>query len=164
MQGSWSGAGGGGHREYFLATLLRNQFKKTSFLLFGTGNTPTFERLRSEGFDVIGCDITPELVCKRKEEFGEDSFCHPSELPERQFEVVIAVEVFEHLVSPLREIGELREHLATGGIVAGTTDFYQGGTIVDNNDPGYMSHELHVAYWSHRSMGFLAENFWHARN
>ena len=62
MEGSWSGPGGGGFRELWLAQWLETDFGKKSFLLFGTGNTLTFETLRKRGWDIVGCDIAEDLV------------------------------------------------------------------------------------------------------
>lgn len=157
MEGSWSGPTGGGYRELHLATWLKSERGKRSFFLFGTGNTPTFETLRSTGHDVVGCDITPALVGFKQRQFGADSFCHTTSLPKRKFDVIIAVEVFEHLDTPRETLQALHDLLTDQGIICGTTNFYLGGPIEDINSPGYMSHELHVAYWSHEAMQFAGE-------
>ena len=74
MDGSWTGPGGGGFREYFLANLLRFSLEKESFLLYGTGNTTTLENLLSEGFDVVGSDISIDVIEYKKKQFGSDRF------------------------------------------------------------------------------------------
>ena len=157
MEGSWSGPGGGGYREYFLVKQLHRDLGKKSFLLFGTGNTTTFSRLRSEGIDVTGCDISQDVVAYKKKEHGDQSFFTPETIPsDAKYDAIVAVEVFEHFVDPLASWRLLMSKLADGGIVCGTTDFYRGGSIEDDNKPGYMSLKGHVAYWSERSMSTLA--------
>lgn len=160
MEGSWSGPGGGGYREYYLVKLLRNDLALRTSLLFGTGNTATLGRLLEEGFDSVGVDISPDVVAHKKEVLGDDRFFTPSTLPDdRRFDVIVAVEVFEHLTDPHASWQLLANHLEVGGILCGTTNFYPGGPIEDGNDPGYMSHKGHVAYWSERSLGQLAKRY-----
>lgn len=157
MEGSWSGPGGGGYREYFLVHLLRRDLNKKSFMLFGTGNTPTFERLREEGIEVVGCDVCEEVVHHKISVHGQGSFFAPQDLPEdAKFDGIIAVEVFEHFVEPIKTLALLVGKLNPGGVIAGTTDFYDDQSILDCNKPGYMSHADHVVYWSARSMAFAA--------
>ncbi|WP_029457778.1 class I SAM-dependent methyltransferase [Solidesulfovibrio alcoholivorans] len=158
MEGSWSGPGGGGYREYCLVKILEQLCGMKSFLLFGTGNTPTLARLLAEGVDVVGCDISPDVVAYKKSVHGEERFDQPDALPGgRLFDGIVAVEVIEHFVNPLESFGLLFSCLAPEGIVAGTTDFYPGGPIEDANR--YMSHKGHVAYWSQASLQTVAARF-----
>jgi len=158
MEGSWTGPGGGGYREYWLVRMLADELGMERFLLFGTGNTPTFARLLDEGVDVVGCDISPDVVAYKKQHHGEDRFVSPDQLPPgRSFDGIVSVEVFEHFVEPDRSLGLLFDRLSEGGVICGTTDFYPGTTIEDDNDPGYMSHEGHVAYWCEGSLGRMVQ-------
>ncbi|MBF0473370.1 MAG: class I SAM-dependent methyltransferase [Nitrospirae bacterium] len=160
MEGSWTGPGGGGFREYWLAAFLSKELELKSILLFGTGNTITFRRLKEEGYNVAGCDITPELVESRKKEFGDDSFFYPHMMPQdRRFDIIICVEVFEHFVEPRQSFNYLTSILSDNGIICGTTNFYLGGSIVDSNNPGYMSHIRHIIYWSKESLKNIAKQY-----
>ena len=163
MEGSWTGPGGGGYREYYLVKMLMQDLNLRSFLLFGTGNTPTFASLREEGVDVVGCDISQDVVEYKRAAFGNDSFFTPDSLPtEIKYEGIIAVEVFEHLAEPRSTLSLLMSRLWSGGVICGTTNFYTGGPIEDNNNPGYMSHKGHVAYWGLKSMGYIASKYHYA--
>jgi SAM-dependent methyltransferase len=157
LEGSWSGPGGGGYREYFLTQMLITGLNKKSFLLFGTGNTPTFERLLTEGVEVVGCDVCQEVVRIKVGKHGSGFFFEPQDLPlKKKYDGIIAVEVFEHFTEPSKTLSLLVSRLNPGGIICGTTDFYCGGSITDSNRPGYMSHSDHCSYWSARSMAFAA--------
>lgn len=159
MMGSWSGPDGGGYREYFLTKMLMKNLGMRSFLLYGTGNTPTFAKLREEGVDVTGCDISHDVVKYKKAEFGNDSFFMPQDLPvERRYDAIVAVEVFEHLTEPKETISLLMSRLNANGLICGTTKFYLGGSIEDGSKPGYMSYHGHVAYWSQKSMSRIASD------
>jgi SAM-dependent methyltransferase len=160
MEGSWSGPGGGGYREQYLCERLHRDLGRKRFLLYGTGNTPTFETLRNQGFDVVGCDISQDVVAYKTRCFGESSFFTPETLPvNSKFDVIVAVEVFEHFSEPKQALAFLVDHLSADGIICGTTDFHPGGPIEDSNNPGYMSLKGHVAYWSSRSMSWVAALF-----
>lgn len=146
---------GGGFREYFLVDMLRRDLGMTRFLLFGTGNTPTFARLREEGLDVTGCDISLDLVDARKAEFGQDAFYSPDELPaDRTYDGIIAVEVIEHFAEPAEAFGQLFSLARDAGCICGTTDFWLRGGIEEPNK--YMNAKTHVAYWSEKSIRRVA--------
>ena len=81
MEGSWAGPGGGGSREYYLVNMIMYDLRLRSCLLFGTGNTPTFSNLREEGVNVVGCDISQDVVKSKRAAFGNDSFFTPDSLP-----------------------------------------------------------------------------------
>jgi SAM-dependent methyltransferase len=159
LEGSWSGPGAGGYREFYLVKMLMRELKLRSFILFGTGNTPTFASLRAEGVDVVGCDISQDVVEYKRAAFGEDSFFTPDTLPgDRKYDGIIAVEVFEHFGEPKSSFNLLMSQLRPNGVICGTTNFYPGGPIEDDNKPGYMSHIGHVAYWNMKSMAWIAKN------
>ena len=143
-----TGTGGGGYREYWISELLRKELGLSRVLLYGTGNTPTFQRLYNEGVDVLGCDVSSDLITARKSEYKE-RFFSANEFPQVRFDAIVAVEVFEHLLKPMEVIKLFTSHLAEGGVIAGTTDFYQGGDISNHI---YIKSELHIAYWSRMSL------------
>ncbi len=141
-----TGVGGGGYREYFLSKLLHDELGLSTILLYGTGNTPTFFQLMEEGFDVWGCDLSRDLTQLRNHACHGERYFHPDDLPESaQYDLIVAVEVFEHFAAPMRSLRLLERHLSPGGVITGTTDFYDGGPIGDHV---YLKPRLHVAYWS----------------
>ena len=157
FEGSWSGPAGGGYREEWLVERLHADLGLGRFLLYGTGATPTFATLLERGRDVVGCDISRDVVADKRRRHGEDRFFTPDELAAAgEFDVVVAVEVIEHFSDPLGSLRLLVETTGGEGIVCGTTNFRLGRAIVDGNTPGYMSLGDHVAYWSPSSLAHAA--------
>lgn len=152
--GAGTGVGGGGYREYWISKLLHKELGLSRILLYGTGNTPTFQKLHEEGVDVWGCDISADLVADRKERYRE-RFFDAREFPQVRFDVIIAVEVLEHLLTPMKIFKLFSEHLTLDGMVAGTTDFYEGGDISEHD---YVKSPLHISYWSKQSLQTAASS------
>jgi len=160
MEGSWSGPDGGGYRENWLVNKLYTSLGLERFLLYGTGNTPTFENLFRRNIDVTGCDISRDVVEYKKNMFGDKSFYLPEKLPKsKKFDGIIAVEVFEHLNKPRATFQFLMERLQPNGILCGTTKLYTGGSIEDGSEPGYMSYHGHIAYWGEKSLKWISSEF-----
>lgn len=148
-----TGVAGGGYREHWISKLLLEELGCSNILLYGTGNTPTFQKLFDERVDVWGCDISHNLVQYRKAEYGK-KFFHTDDFPEVKFDAIIGVEVFEHFLTPLKTIKLFSKYSSENGIVSGTTDFYEGGDI---SDQIYLKPPLHIAYWSRKSIQTLAD-------
>jgi hypothetical protein len=113
--------------------------------------------------DVVGSDISLDVVRAKKSQFGSDRFYVPTEIPtEVKFDGIVAVEVFEHFAEPRNTFSLIFNRLNIGGVICGTTDFYKGQEIADGNTPGYMSLRGHIAYWSSKSMSRISEEFGYA--
>jgi 2-polyprenyl-3-methyl-5-hydroxy-6-metoxy-1,4-benzoquinol methylase len=151
----------GGYREYHLVKMLSRDLNLKSILLYGTGDTNTFMKLRIEGYDVIGVDINKALIAKRKEEYGMDSFFHENELSNNtKYDIITCVEVLEHFIQPKDSLDILTSLLSRNGVICGTTNLYPGyGNITEVDDNGYMSHGSHVSFWSKKSLNHIAEMY-----
>lgn len=160
MTGSWGGATKGGEREDYLARMASSEFGAKKILLYGVGSAVVFEVLLQEGFDIEGTDVSSDVIEFRRKERGE-RFFSAFELAQKKgrYDAVIACEVFEHLHNPQRWIGDILRSLHSGGILCGTTNFYFGGPIEDQQKVGYMSLPGHVAYWSERSLSRIVEPY-----
>ena len=60
----------------------------------------------------------------------------------------------EHFDDPVDEFKTLSKHLAPNGIIAGTTDFHQGGSLWNNK---YLFPKDHVSYFHHDSLSHLCD-------
>lgn len=161
MAGSWGGPEKGGEREDFLVRFLSENFALNSFLLYGVGSTLSFRVLTNHDFNVYGCDVSKSVVKYRQKEFGKHRFFSPDDIEKlkKKFDAVIACEVFEHFVNPMKYVQLIVESLENDGIICGTTNFYDGLSIEDNQKVGYMSLPGHVSYWSEKSMSYLFKTF-----
>jgi SAM-dependent methyltransferase len=162
LQGSWGGPERGGERDDFLVRFLNEQVPvRRKILVYGAGTTLVFRVLLDEGFDVMGADVSHQVVEYRTREFP-GRFVHASELESSRhnFDIITACEVFEHFHDPMRWIGSIVHNLAPDGVLCGCTNFYPGhGPIEDGQKVGYMSLDGHVAYWSESSLAAAVEPF-----
>ena len=144
-----------GHREIDLTKLLLDRFLLKKILLHGTGNSPAMETLISENIDVYGSDIVQPLIMERKQKFGDDRFFHNYNMPNIKFDGIVSVEVFEHLIDPVKEIKLFENHLSRDGIIAIETDIYPGfGKLKDRGE--YALSLGHVSYWTEQAFKELA--------
>jgi len=140
-----------GSRELFFlewgARLLN--LDNPRILIFAPGSTPTFEILSQRGADVYAADISDGLPYS-------DRFIHlcKDKLPDIEFDIITMVEIIEHFDNPVGEFRTLSKHLAPDGIIAGTTDFYQGGAIWNNK---YLMPKDHLSYFHHDSLSYLCD-------
>ena len=155
---AWSGPSKGGYREYYLARMLEKDLGMESFFLYGPGESPAFQNLKDEGLNIKSCDLNPILINYYWNRYGKEHFFHPETIPaEEKFDVIVAVEVFEHFQDPHYYFQMLTDHLKEGGIICGTTDFYPGGKLENDVEPGHLTPDNHIVYWSNSSMQYLAE-------
>ena len=140
-----------GARELFFvewgARLLN--LNNPRILIFAPASTPTFKILSERGADVYAADISDGLPYS-------DRFIHlrKDKLPDIEFDIITMVEIIEHFDNPVGEFRTLSKYLAPNGIIAGTTDFHQGGTIWNNK---YLFPKDHVSYFHHDSLSHLCD-------
>jgi len=145
-----SSARSGGRELFFVewSTRLLN-LNNPRILIFAPGCTPTFKILSERGADVYAADISDGLPYS-------DRFIHlrKDKLPDIEFDIITMVEIIEHFDNPVGEFRTLSKHLAPNGIIAGTTDFYQGGAIWNNK---YLIPKDHISYFHHDSLSHLCD-------
>lgn len=136
-------------------------YRKTNRILdIGCGYGFFLEIAQKRGWEVYGSELTPQ-ACETCEEKGIRTFL--GELPENSFEkesfdVVVAIEVLEHLRSPLDYVKEIKNLLRQGGLLYLTTpnfNAYLRYRLKDKYD--VIEYPNHLTYFTRRSLRFLFE-------
>lgn len=148
-------------REEFFCRLFLESLSLKDALLYGIGWSLTYQKLKNNGFNVVGCDLWRPLIQERKKQYGENSFYHRDGLPLIKFDLISAFEVFEHFIHPVREVGLMVDRLKDEGVIIGCTDFWHGGSLENHpsHDKSYWQHKTHVTAWTWKSMNALADRF-----
>ena len=140
-------------REGYFVDLFRNKFGINDILLYGIGWSPLFGELKDLGLNVIGCDLYKELVNFRNEEYQQEVFFHPNDLPDYKFDVITAFEVFEHFIEPFKNLTFLSYHLKEKGGICGCTNFWQENErLCDPVDDHPYWGGGHVCAWNKKAM------------
>lgn len=128
--------------------------KKTSKILdYGSGYGLTVNLLSDKGYRIVGYDKY------RKPVFGyyNISFGEDADIPEDPVDLILAIEVFEHLTDPIHEMSGLFSILRSSSILYATTNTYDPQKHNENWDyirdvPGQ-----HVSFYSKESLNYIAE-------
>jgi 2-polyprenyl-3-methyl-5-hydroxy-6-metoxy-1,4-benzoquinol methylase len=92
--------------------------------------------MRRQGFEAFGLDVSKEALNVAQDQFG-DFFYHSdiqtfADNKTQRFDVIVAIELIEHLVSPPASLNKMLQLLAPGGALLLTTpnrDFYAKGSV-----------------------------------
>jgi SAM-dependent methyltransferase len=119
----------------------------------GSGKNYFVSRLLEAGYDAHGIDVHSEPV------FAKDNFYRNiGELPYESFDVIVLLEVVEHLISPLEEIEHFTEHLSPNGKIFLSTVIFHEGTKDSTN--WYINPRFgHVTIWSMKSLSKIFLKF-----
>jgi len=146
-------------REGYFVDLFRNRYGINDVLLYGNGWSPLFGELKGSRLNVIGCDLYRGVVDFRNEEYRQEVFFHPDDLPDYKFDLITAFEVFEHFLEPFKNLAFLACHLKERGAICGCADFWQEkGRLYDHGpaEKPYWAPAGHVVAWSRQSMSYAA--------
>lgn len=118
----------------------------------GSGLGYVTAALRSEGFDCVGLDISEAAVERSRRRFGgaykQADILQPAQEDIGAYDLVILLEVIEHVPDPVVFLRSLRRLLAPGGSLLLTTpdrDIYPPGVIWKSDLP-----PVHL-YWFNRT-------------
>ena len=153
----WEASPDGGNPDCYkhIKSLLETAGKKQiTSLDFGCGNAGLVRFLREGGLNAIGVDRVP--VDNDMKEFVYPDI---DSLPDVKFDLITAVEVFEHLHDPVAVLEKLRPLLAEGGFIYLTT------LLTNRAMPGirffpywiYQKDETHVGFFHEKTFDLIAE-------
>ena len=115
---------------YWLRTLLRHKVPPARVLELGSGHGGFLALLRWAGFEATGLEVDPWVV-----EFAQKTFAIPmlvgeverKGLPPESLDVIILMDVLEHLASPLETVRHCLSLLRPEGLLVVQTPKYPGG-------------------------------------
>jgi 2-polyprenyl-3-methyl-5-hydroxy-6-metoxy-1,4-benzoquinol methylase len=109
---------------------IDNNNRKTRILDLGCGNGSFSNILNNLGYDVVGVEYSASGIAIAQQEYPDVKFIEASiyELPysqlNQEFDVVISVEVIEHLFDPKQLIRSAKQCLKPGGNLIITTPYH----------------------------------------
>ncbi|MEE6259044.1 class I SAM-dependent methyltransferase [Plantactinospora sonchi] len=125
---------------------------------FGCGEGYLTYALRQAGIECTGIDISTTTIHRARQRFGHDEWFLTTEefgaLPERQADVVIALELVEHVAEPVRLLKDAIAAVKQDGAVLMTTpnrDASPADSVWDTDLP-----PVHLLWFNVRSLRELA--------
>ncbi|MFQ5484575.1 MAG: class I SAM-dependent methyltransferase [Desulfobacterales bacterium] len=127
--------------------------EKAKILDFGAGSGLLVRFLRDEGFDAFGYDKYSETpFCKNV------SFKNVVSIADKKFDLIIALEVTEHLLRPQETLKQLVSLLSKKGIVFLSTTCYDKDVHDENWDYLISQGGQHINFASQEGLRILANS------
>ncbi len=111
--------------SYVMALRFAQRERCRRHLDFGAGISSGSILFRAHGFDVVSADISSSLQRFSQWRFatrdmaGQFIDLREAEIPSNTFDFITAMDVFEHLVDPVREVDRVADALVPGGFIYG---------------------------------------------
>ncbi len=156
-----------------IVKLIRENLKNTDspILDCGCGNGAFTAQLLQQGLNAYGIDNSTSGIALAKDHFDAARFAVgsayapiPQELSHQTFDLIVSLEVIEHLISPQQFIKNLYDALNPGGILILTTPYHgylKNLCIAVTNkfdshfDPLWEGG--HIKFWSFKTLSKLLE-------
>lgn len=107
-----------GTHTNFLKYFRQNQISKEKEILdLGAGHGAMTKKLHESGYQISACDLFPEHFYFDEIECAKVDITKPFPYPDERFDVVIAVEVSEHIIDHELFFSELSRILRPDGVV-----------------------------------------------
>ncbi len=127
--------------------------EKGKVLDFGAGSGLLVRFLRDEGFDAFGYDKYSETpFCKNF------SFKNVVSIADKKFDLIIALEVTEHLLQPQETLKQLASLLSKKGIIFLSTTCYEKNIHDENWDYLISQGGQHINFASKKGLRILANS------
>lgn len=141
------------------------KFRLTNNLLdVGCGIGYFLEAARSRGWNVYGTEFTENAVeiCRRKEIIMHQGELNPGNYKAEYFDVIISIEVIEHINHPVEEVRKFSSVLRSGGAVYLTTpNFNSLSRKMLKEKWNVLAYPEHLCYYTSRTLKrlFQKQNF-----
>lgn len=120
------------------------------YLDYGAGYGVYVRMMRDNGFNFYWSDEYCENLYTKK-------FSADLSIPKKEYELVTAFEVFEHLVNPIKEIEKLLQY--TDSILFSTLLTNSANTSIDNWWYLAPEHGQHVALYNKKTLHYIADKY-----
>ena len=145
------------------ARIIKTLKKAGKILEVGCGNGYLLKTLETYGYDCYGIEPSPMAYNHAKNELGlnvENSFLAKSSFYSQKFDVIILIDVVEHIVDMQTFMEEIKTVLNTGGIIfIGTGNIDSLNAKIGGANWGYFLSWEHVSFFNKKSMlYFLQKN------
>jgi 2-polyprenyl-3-methyl-5-hydroxy-6-metoxy-1,4-benzoquinol methylase len=145
---------------YWAVSHFLSERKNLRVLELGCGMGYLTYALHKEGYDVTGIDLSEEAIERARKQFNKDIYIcgnilDAQVLPDAVFDIIILLEVIEHLPDIPDFLSRLKIRLAPGGTILLTTpnkSIYPPGTIWQTDLP-----PVHLWWLSEKSFWVLAD-------
>jgi SAM-dependent methyltransferase len=97
------------------------EYKKPKILEMGAGHGAFTELLYKEGYDVAACDLYPEMFFLKEVECRKTDLTEELPYPSSTFDIIVAVEVMEHIHDHQMIFREANRILKNNGILLFST-------------------------------------------
>lgn len=161
------------HHAYLLPSLLDTlhgldgKVGGRRLLDFGCGNGTIANIIASHGFDVVGIDASTEGIAIARKDYPDLALHRASVYDDLvgaygQFDIVVSVEVVEHLYDPRKFAANLYSLLKPGGYAIVTTPYHGYWKNLAVALAGKFDHHVsalwdhgHIKFWSIRTLTAL---------
>lgn len=146
---------------YWLNVLLKYRLPPAKILELGCAHGGFVALLKLMGFDSSGLEVSPAIVEYAKNSFGIEVLCGPIEkqtIERGSLDVIIMMDVLEHLQDPLETLKHCLSALKKDGILIIQTPKYEEGKSYDDlttkNEPflKLLQPDEHLYLFSQRSV------------
>ena len=149
------------HYRYMMRRLSRYFPEGTDrkLLDFGCGSGHFLIEARASGFEVMGLELNRALARYVQDDLGIETYqglITDLEFPDRQFNIIISSQVFEHLVDPRASLVEIRRHLVEPGLLL--IEVPNLRHIKERLRRGAVMDDSHLFYFSRKSLPWMLED------
>jgi SAM-dependent methyltransferase len=119
---------------HWLRSLLRFRLPPARVLELGCAHGGFVAMLRQAGFDALGLELSPCIVEFARQTFGIEVLTGPIEdqaIAPRSLDVIVMMDVMEHLADPLRTLGRCLELIEDDGLLLIQTPSYPEGKSLE---------------------------------
>jgi 2-polyprenyl-3-methyl-5-hydroxy-6-metoxy-1,4-benzoquinol methylase len=126
---------------HWLRSLLRFKLPPANVLEIGCAHGGFVAMMNQAGFTARGLELSPSIVQFAKDTFGIEVLTGPIEdqtIPNQSLDVIVMMDVMEHLPNPMQTLGRCVDLLKPNGILlAQTPEYPQNKSLEELNTAGH---------------------------